>query len=82
MTVIPPCVVVPYTEFLARRERRCAASSELSRHGREGAIAGEVVAVAAATPSLEEQNVQDQRPCRVLDIRKWTPLLKEAARAT
>jgi hypothetical protein len=61
MTVTASHVVVPYAEFLARRERRCRVASELRRQDAQAAVDAEAVAVTVAEPLVHGQKY----PCPV-----------------
>lgn len=64
MIVNPTHVVVPYAEFLERRERRCRVASEFRRQDAQGTIDAEAVAVAVARPPSSERNSQHEGPGR------------------
>jgi hypothetical protein len=70
MAVTLPHVVVPYAEFLERREHRVA--SELRRQDTERTIDAEVVAVAVARPLSTEQKYRYEGPCRVKSAERAT----------
>jgi len=56
MTLTLPHVVVPYAEFLERRERRCRIASELRRQDNSRAPSAEAGAVPVAKlPSREQR---------------------------
>ena len=61
MTVTALHVVVPYGEFLQRRERLCRVASELGRRDAQATVDAEAVAVAVAKPLAREQKY----PCPV-----------------
>jgi hypothetical protein len=52
MTITPSHVVVPYSEFLQRRERRGRVAAELGRQDAQRTIDAEAVAVSVVKPQI------------------------------
>jgi hypothetical protein len=61
ITVLKSPVLVPYAEFLERRDRRCRAASAVGRQGAASTIDAEPVAVAVVKPIGHDRKY----PCRV-----------------
>jgi hypothetical protein len=60
-----PHVVVPYADFLDRRERRRRIATELRPQDAQRPFDVEAVVVAGARPLSSEQKYRDEGPCRV-----------------
>lgn len=72
MILTRPHIVVPYAEFLERRERRCRVASELRRHDSARTIDAETVAVAVARPFSTEQKSRGEGLCCVKSAERAT----------
>jgi hypothetical protein len=65
MTDTLPRVLVPYADFLERRERRRQAAAARPRQDDEDTIDVTAVAVAPVKPLLREDKNRYESPCRV-----------------
>jgi hypothetical protein len=72
MTDTLPHVIVPYADFLERRERRRRIAGELRRQDGQRTIDVEAVSVAAARPLSGEQKHRYEGPCHVKDTERAT----------
>jgi hypothetical protein len=67
-----PHVIVPYADFLDRRERRRRIAGELKRQDAQRPLEAVAVVVAASETVSSEQSYRYEGPCRVKNAERET----------